>query len=108
MIDPQMKRGLLDTCVLSVLSREDSYGYKIIRDISGCIEISESTLYPILRRLEAAGCLTDYSVPHNGRLRKFYRITAEGKAQIEAFLENWREMSAIYEFIREGRDHDKS
>ncbi len=80
-----MKRGLLDTCVLSVLSREDSYGYKIIRDISGCIEISESTLYPILRRLEAAGCLTDYSVPHNGRLRKFYRITAEERRRSKPF-----------------------
>ena len=53
MIDPQLKRGLLDICVLSLLRRGDSYGYQIIKDLSGCIEISESTLYPILRRLES-------------------------------------------------------
>ena len=75
MIDPQLKRGLLDICVLSALRKGDSYGYQIIKDLSGCIEISESTLYPILRRLEAAGSLTVYSVAHAGRLRKFYRLT---------------------------------
>ena len=78
MIDPQLKRGLLDVCVLSLLRRGDSYGYQIIKDLSGCIEISESTLYPILRRLEGGGCLTVYTVEHSGRLRKFYRITPEG------------------------------
>ena len=71
MIDPQLKRGLLDVCVLSLLRRGDSYGYQIIKDLSGCIEISESTLYPILRRLESGGCLTVYTVEHCGRLRKF-------------------------------------
>ena len=70
MIDPQLKRGLLDVCVLSLLRRGDSYGYQIIKDLSGCIEISESTLYPILRRLETVGCLTVYSVEHSGRLHR--------------------------------------
>ena len=79
MIDPQLKRGLLDVCVLSLLRRGDSYGYQIIKDLSGCIEISESTLYPILRRLESGGCLTVYTVEHSGRLRKFYRITPRGR-----------------------------
>lgn len=101
-MDPQFKRGLLETCVLSVLSRGDSYGYQIIKDLSGCVEISESTLYPILKRLETSRCVTSYSVAHNGRLRKFYHITDAGWERIEAFLENWKDVMTVYEFIREG------
>ena len=71
-MDIQLKRGLLEICVLCALLHEDSYGYKIIKDVSEYVEISESTLYPILRRLEAAGALTVYSAEHNGRLRKYY------------------------------------
>jgi PadR family transcriptional regulator PadR len=102
MLDPQMKRGLLDTCVLSVLSRGDSYGYRIVRELSRCIEVSESTLYPILRRLEASGFLTEYAVAHNGRLRKFYQITAAGRTQLRSFLESRRELDQIYDFIEGG------
>ena len=98
-IDPQLKRGLLDICVLSVLRREDSYGYQIIKDLSGYIEISESTLYPILRR-------TVYAVEHNGRLRKFYRITSGGVRQIDQFLEGWPEILRVYDFIKECAEHD--
>ena len=101
MIDPQLKRGLLDVCVLSLLRRGDSYGYQIIKDLSGCIEISESTLYPILRRLESAGSLTVYSVEHNGRLRKFYRITPEGIGVIDQFLASWPEILRVYQLITE-------
>lgn len=101
MIDPQLKRGLLDVCVLSVLRREDSYGYQIIKDLSGCIEISESTLYPILRRLEGGGCLTVYTVEHSGRLRKFYRITPEGVGVIDQFLASWPEIQRVYQLIKE-------
>lgn len=104
MIDPQVKKGLLDVCVLSALSRGDSYGYKIIKDLSGRIQISESTLYPILRRLEAAGSLTVRSVEHNGRLRKIYAITPAGERVIDDFLESWPDIVAIYEFIREGKE----
>ncbi len=107
-IDVQMRRGLLDVCVLSVLSRGDSYGYKIIKDISVCIKVSESTLYPILRRLETGGRLIVYPVEHNGRLRKMYSITEAGKQQIDEFLESWREINAVYEFIREGKENDES
>ncbi len=108
MLDSQMKRGLLETCVLSALCRGDSYGYKIIKDLSNCIEVSESTLYPILRRLESAGCLTVYSVEHSGRLRKFYQITDLGRGQIREFLQGWIEIAAMYDFIREGIDHDEN
>ena len=73
MINPQMKKGLLEVCILSVLQRGDSYGYKIIKDLSDYIKLSESTLYPILRRLEASGYLMVYTVEHNSRLRKMYK-----------------------------------
>ena len=104
MLDPQLKRGILETCVLSAVSREDSYGYKIIKDLSGYIELTESTLYPILRRLEAAGDLTVYSVEHNGRLRKFYRITDRGHAAIAEFLHDWPEIESMVEYIRGGKE----
>ncbi len=105
-MDIQLKRGLLDACVLSAIKDRDSYGYQIIKDISPYVEISESTLYPILRRLEAAKCLTVRSAEHNGRLRKYYRITPAGLERIEAFKQDWKEIEAIYRFIvrEEARD----
>ena len=106
MIDPQVKRGLLDVCVLSALRQRDSYGYQIIKDLSGCIGISESTLYPILRRLEAVGRLTVYTVEHNGRLRKFYRVTPEGMQVIDQFLDSWPEIERVYDFIKECAEYD--
>lgn len=106
MINPQMKKGLLDVCVLSVLSRGDSYGYKIIKDLFGYIKLSESTLYPILRRLEAGGFLTVYTVEHNSRLRKMYKLTESGRAQIEEFLADWIEIEIIYDYIKEGLEHE--
>ncbi len=96
-----MKRGLLDICVLKAIKKEPSYGYKIIKDISACIIISESTLYPILRRLEAQGLLTVYSEEHNGRLRKYYKITVSGKRRLSDFTAEWSEMMKIYSFICE-------
>lgn len=102
MIDAQMKRGFIEICVLSALAREDSYGYKIVKDMSCCVNVTESTLYPILRRLESAGSLSTYSVAHNGRLRKFYRITSAGLRQLEEFVDGWGEIAAMYDFIRGG------
>ena len=107
MLDPQMKRGLLENCILSVLCRGDSYGYQILKDLSSCITVSESTLYPILRRLEAAGCVTEYTVVHNSRLRKFYRITDLGRSHIVDFLSNWKEMESMFRFIEEGIRYEK-
>ena len=98
-MDIQIKKGLLDVCVLAVINKKDSYGYQIIKDASICIEISESTLYPILKRLEAGGCLSTYSMEHNGRLRKYYRITALGKHRINDFFEEWSELERINKFI---------
>lgn len=106
-MEPQLKRGMLDICVLSLLRREDSYGYQIIKDLPPHIGMSESTLYPILRRLEAAGCLTVYSVEHSGRLRKFYHLTDAGRRQIEEFLIDWTELRRVYDFIEECAEYDK-
>ena len=98
-MDVQMKRGLLDVCVLAAIRKEDSYGYQIIKDLSPCIELSESTLYTILKRLEAADMLTVRSAEHNGRLRKYYRITQQGISRIEEFRSDWKEIEAIYQFV---------
>ena len=107
MTDPQLKRGLLDICVLSLLRRGDSYGYQLVRDVSEWIPISESTLYPILKRLESGGFVTVYSVEHNGRLRKYYRITALGLQRIADFKDEWKEIMSIYRFVtKEDHCHD--
>lgn len=103
-MDIQLKRGLLDVCVLSAIKNEDSYGYQIIKDMKPYVDISESTLYPILRRLETAELLTVRSVEHNGRLRKYYHITDAGKARLLAFEEEWAEMEAVYRFIMRKTD----
>lgn len=96
----QLKKGLLEFCVLAILMKSDSYGYQIIKDISTCIEISESTLYPILKRLEAGSYLETYSVEHNSRLRKYYKITEKGIDYVNEFLEEWDQVMKIYNFIK--------
>lgn len=101
-MDIQLKRGLLDVCVLAAIKNEDSYGYKIIKDMKPYIELSESTLYTILKRLEAANMLTVRTAEHGGRLRKYYRITDAGRKRIADFKEEWREILSIYRFVTKG------
>lgn len=98
-MDIQLKRGLLDVCVLAAIENEESYGYKIIRDMKPYVELSESTLYTILKRLETAEMLTVRSAEHGGRLRKYYQITREGKNRLRLFKEDWKEILAIYRFV---------
>ena len=98
-MDIQLKRGLLDVCVLAAIQDGDSYGYKIIKDVKPFITLSESTLYTILKRLEAANMLTVRTAEHGGRLRKYYHITAEGIQRIADFKEEWKEMLSIYRFV---------
>ena len=98
-MDIQLKRGLLDVCVLAAIKDEDSYGYQIIKDIKPYIELSESTLYTILKRLETANMLTVRTAEHNGRLRKYYYITAEGRKRIEEFKVDWKEIISIYRYV---------
>lgn len=98
-MESQLKRGLIEICVLAAIRDEDSYGYKIVKDISQYIKVSESTLYPILKRLEGAGSLRVYSVEHNSRLRKYYSITSKGLEQIEKFKADWVTVEKAYQFI---------
>ena len=105
-MDIQLKRGLLDVCVLAAIKNEDSYGYKIIKDMKPYIELSESTLYTILKRLESAGMMTVRSAEHDGRLRKYYRITETGIKRIEEFKLEWKEVISVYQFVIKEDNHE--
>ena len=108
-MDIQLKRGLLDVCVLAAIKDEDSYGYKIIKDLQPYIVLSESTLYTILKRLETANMLTVRTTEHGGRLRKYYHITQDGLKRITDFKDEWKEMLSIYQFVtKEGISDDKT
>ncbi len=98
-MDNQLKRGLLDVCVLAAIKSEDSYGYKIIKDLKPYIVLSESTLYTILKRLELSEMLTVRIVEHGGRLRKYYHITEKGLKRIEIFKNEWKQLLSIYKFV---------
>lgn len=99
-MDPQIKKGFLEFCVLASLARKDSYGYQIVKEVSTCIEISESTLYPILKRLESKHYVSTYSVEHNHRLRRYYQISHEGRKRLLEFLEQWQQIENIYHYIK--------
>ena len=104
-MDIQLKRGLLDVCVLAAIKNGDSYGYKIIKDMKPYIELSESNLYTILKRLEAAEMLTVRTAEYGGRLRKYYHITGAGLKRIEDFRSDWDEILSIYRFVTRGDEH---
>ncbi len=107
-MNPQLKKGFVEVCVLASINNEPSYGYKIINDLSSILELSESTLYPILRRLETNKQLTTFTRDYNGRLRKYYQITYEGKKRINEFKSEWQEMEGLYHFILEkGNKYEK-
>ncbi|OQB23277.1 MAG: Transcriptional regulator PadR-like family protein [Firmicutes bacterium ADurb.Bin182] len=86
----QLGSTLLDACVLSVLSKGDTYGYVLTQSIKNVVAISESTLYPVLRRLEKDNCLRVYDLPFAGRLRRYYSITESGREQLERYREDWQ------------------
>ena len=98
-MDAQINRGLLDVCVLAAIKDGETYGYQIIKDLKPYLEMSESTLYTILKRLEAAEMLSVRSAEHDGRLRKYYHITRAGLRRIEEFREDWKEILSIYQFV---------
>lgn len=106
-MDIQLKRGLLDVCVLATIKSEDSYGYKMIKDMKPYIELSESTLYTILKRLEMADMLTVRTAEHGGRLRKYYHITEHGLKRIEEFKDEWKEILSIYQFVTKEDDDNE-
>ena len=101
-MDAQLKRGFLDVCVLASINRQDSYGYQIVKDVPSSLHLTESTLYPLLKRLESAGLLTGYAIEHNGRLRKYYRITPAGVTYLDEFLKDWDDVLDVYEYVKRG------
>lgn len=105
-MDIQLKRGILDICVLSAIKKEDSYGYKIIKDLKPYLEMSESTLYTILKRLESANMLSVKTFEHDGRLRKYYHINKNGLERIEEFKSEWKDIMSIYRFIAKEEENE--
>lgn len=107
-MDIQVKKGLLEYCVLAELKKKESYGYQIIKDISSCIEISESTLYPILRRLESENRVETYNVEYNNRIRRYYRITEEGERLLQNFIDDRDELLRVIRFIsgKDEKEHE--
>lgn len=98
-MDTQMKKGLLEVCVLKSIHLNESYGYQILSSVSPVIEVSESTLYPILKRLENSGLATTHTAEFGGRLRKYYSITDAGKTKLENFKSDITQMEKIYAFL---------
>lgn len=99
-MDAQLKKGLLEGCVLKAIRHSESYGYKIIQDISPYVEISESTLYPVLKRLEAMEMVVTKTAEHNGRLRRYYSITYRGVERLKEFKDDLKEMLKVLDYIR--------
>ena len=105
-MDPQIKKGILDVIVLSLLRKEDTYGYMLSVQVAQMVAIAETALYPVLRRLEAQGLLETYSVEYGGRLRKYYRITAAGITRLNQSLDELLELKELIDKIMEGvEDH---
>ena len=103
-MDIQLKRGLLDVAVLSAARDGETYGYKIIKDLAPDLMLSESTLYTILKRLEGGGLVSSRSAEYNGRIRKYYKITAAGLMRIEEFKADWQEILAIHRLVTKEGD----
>ncbi|MCL2383773.1 MAG: PadR family transcriptional regulator [Oscillospiraceae bacterium] len=106
-MDTQLKKGLLDTCILKCLEKEDSYGYKLINDVSAHVEVSESTLYPILKRLEEAKYLSTYKEEHNNRLRKYFKITDEGRKKLKEQIKEVQKLREVIKFIEKEYEGEK-
>ncbi|MCL2546480.1 MAG: PadR family transcriptional regulator [Oscillospiraceae bacterium] len=98
-MNKEIKKGLLDACVLKLLEEKESYGYAVTADMRELIDVSDSSLYPVLRRLEQSGCLTTYHRPYNGRMRKYYEITPAGLRCLAEMRRDWQEVIAVVQHI---------
>ena len=98
----QVGAALLDACVLAILSREDAYGYVLTQNVKEILNVSESTLYPVLRRLQKEGYLTTYDEPFDGRNRRYYQITESGRDRLDLFLTQWSDYKEKVDRILSG------
>ena len=105
----QRGSALLEACVLAVLSRGDAYGYALTQQVGAVIEVSETALYPVLRRLQKDGCLVTYDQPYQGRNRRYYRMTQQGEERLRQFRGEWASYKAAIDSIlsEEEQEHDK-
>ncbi|MBQ1392549.1 MAG: PadR family transcriptional regulator [Lachnospiraceae bacterium] len=87
----QLTAPLLDACVLGIVAVEDAYGYTLTQKVREIVDLSESTLYPVLRRLQKDGFLTTYDKPFQGRNRRYYKITGEGKEKLRFYQSEWQD-----------------
>ena len=102
----KIESSLLDACALAILSRGDTYGYEITQQMKTSIDISESTLYPVLRRLQKEGLCRTYDQPHQGRNRRYYSITDKGRQQLTDYRTQWNDYrSAIEGLLYSGGEH---
>lgn len=102
-MNSQMKRGTLEMCVLSIISEGDCYGYEIVNRISGCMEMTEGTIYPLMKRLREGNLIDGYIVESpEGPPRKYYKLTDEGKAELARLLAEWEEFTASIEKLLKG------
>jgi PadR family transcriptional regulator PadR len=95
----QANGPLLDGCVLALLTREDAYGYSLTQQVRQRLGVSESTLYPVMRRLQTDGSLVAYDAPHNGRNRRYYRITPHGAKRSTQINLEWHDFKTKVDAI---------
>lgn len=98
---------LLDACVLGLLSKQETYGYDLTQKIQSTISVSESTLYPVLRRLLKDGQLDSYDRPFDGRNRRYYKITENGKRSLNTYITEWQHYKHRVEALLMGGREDE-
>lgn len=106
-MNPQLKKGFLEYCILAVLNKGDSYGYQIIKDVEAAFPISESTLYPILKRLEKNEYITSHNEIYHNRVRRYYHLTSTGVTRSQNFLAEQDKIERIYQFVREAFESEQ-
>ncbi|MDR4885974.1 PadR family transcriptional regulator [Fredinandcohnia sp. QZ13] len=104
----QFKKGVLELCVLVLLDKKDCYGYELVQEISDQIEISEGTVYPLLRRLTKEEYFTTYlQESSEGPSRKYYRLTDKGRTYLHQLVDEWKEFSeGVNQLIKEGMSNE--
>mgnify|MGYP002577739405 FL=1 len=98
----QLGSVLLDACVLAVVMREDTYGDKLTQEVKQIMDVSESTLYPVLRRLQKDGYLRTYDKTFQGRNRRYYTVTEKGREQFQQFYDQWKRMRVKIDEVMDG------